>query len=296
MGRPEAGQRFAHFHVYSVLGRGGMGVVFSAYNVRDDRAVALKLLTVDLSKDPSSRERFQRESRLAQTLRSPYAVQVLDAGEYEGELWLEMPLMPGEDLQDRLAREGPLPPRIALGISRQVAAALDAAHALGLIHRDVKPANVRLIDASQPGVPHAFLGDFGLTRAFGSVDPSLTQANEMVGTAHYMAPEQVRRLELDPRVDVYSLACLLYATLTGAPPFAGRDGQAVMHAHLLERPPPLVGRGLPIGERLQWAVFWGLAKDPRQRPLTAGAFVEACIAGHEADPPTSSYRAGPAQR
>lgn len=266
-----------------MLGRGGMGVVFSAYNVRDQRAVALKLLTVDLSKDPNSRERFQRESRLARTLKSPHAVEVLDAGEHQGELWLEMPLLPGEDLQDRLQREGALPPRIALGIARQVAAALDAAHALGLIHRDVKPANVRLIDASRPAVPHAFLGDFGLTRNFGPVDASLTHVNETVGTAHYMAPEQVRRLPLDPRTDVYSLACLVYASMAGGPPFAGRDGRDVMHAHLLERPPPLVGRGLPIGERLQWAVFSGLAKDPRQRPLTAGALVEACIRAHEAD-------------
>ncbi len=260
-----------------------MGVVFSAYNVRDHRAVALKLLTVDLAKDPSSRDRFQRESRLARTLHSPHAVAVLDAGEHQGELWLEMPLLPGEDLQDRLQREGPVPARIALGIVRQVASALDAAHAIGLIHRDVKPANVRLIDASRPAVPHAFLGDFGLTRSFGPIDASLTQANETVGTAHYMAPEQVRRLPLDPRTDVYSLACLLYASLVGAPPFAGRDGRAVMHAHLLERPPPLVGRGWPIGERLQWAVFSGLAKDPRQRPLTAGAFVEGCIQAYEAD-------------
>ncbi len=266
-----------------------MGVVFSAYNARDERAVALKLLTLDLSRDPSSRERFQRESRLARTLRSPHAVAVLDAGEHQGELWLEMPLMPGEDLQDRLQRQGPLRPMVALGIARQVASALDSAHALGLIHRDVKPANVRLIDASQPGVPHAFLGDFGLTRAFGQVDASLTHVDETVGTPHYMAPEQVRRLPLDPRVDVYSLACLLYATLSGAPPFAGRDGGAVMHAHLLERPPPLVGRGLPVGERLQWAVFSGLAKDPRQRPLTAGALVEACIRANDAD-----QQAGPA--
>jgi len=269
-----------------------MGVVFSAYNVRDARAVALKLLTVDLANDPSSRDRFQRESRLARTLRSPHAVAVLDAGEHQGELWLEMPLMPGEDLQDRLQREGPLPPRIALGIVRQVASALDSAHALGLIHRDVKPANVRLIDASQPGVPHSFLGDFGLTRNFVVVDASLTQVNETVGTAHYMAPEQIRRLPLDPRTDVYSLACMLYATLSGAPPFAGRDGRAVMHAHLLERPPPLAGRGLPVGERLQWAVFSGLAKDPRQRPLTAGAFADACIRAHEADPPPGTSRTG----
>ncbi len=260
-----------------------MGVVFSAYNVRDERAVALKLLTVDLSKDPSSRDRFQRESRLARTLRSPHAVTVLDAGEHQGELWLEMPLLPGEDLQDRLRREGPLQPRIALGIARQVGMALDAAHALGLIHRDVKPANVRLIDASRPAVPHAYLGDFGLTRNIGPVDASLTQVNEIVGTAHYMAPEQVRRLPMDPRTDVYSLACLLYAALAGGPPFAGRDGRDVMNAHLMERPPALLGRGLPVGEGLQWAVFSGLAKDPRQRPATAGAFIAACIRAYEAD-------------
>jgi len=206
-----------------------------------------------------------------------------------------MPLLPGEDLQDRLQREGPLPPGIALGIVRQVASALDSAHALGLIHRDVKPANVRLIDASRPAVPHAFLGDFGLTRNVGAVDASLTGVTEIVGTAHYMAPEQVRRLPVGPRTDVYSLACLLYTSLAGAPPFAGRDGPEVMHAHLMERPPPLVGRRLTIGQRLQWAVFTGLAKDPRQRPPTAGALAEACIRAHETDQypgPPGSHRYG----
>ncbi len=260
-----------------------MGVVFSAYNVRDRRAVALKLLTLDLAADPHSRERFQRESRLARSLHSPYAIAVLDAGEHESELWLEMPLLPGEDLQDLLRREGPQRPTAALDIAGQVAAALDAAHEIGLIHRDVKPANVRLVETPGAAGPRAFLGDFGLTRPVGPVDAGLTHVDEIVGTGQYMAPEQVERRRLDRRADVYSLACLLYACLAGTPPFPSRDARQVMWAQVHQTPPPLRGPGLTIGERLENAVLAGLAKDPARRPPTAGAFVAACRWGCDAD-------------
>jgi serine/threonine protein kinase len=281
--RPEAGQRFGHFHVYSVLGRGGMGVVFSAFNIREERVVALKLLPAEQAGEPAARERFRRESQLARSLDSPHAIPVLDAGEHEGELWLEMPLLPGEDLSALVARQRTLQAPTALGIAGQVGHALDAAHRIGLVHRDVKPANIRLVEIV-PGVEsRAYLGDFGLTRSASVTDAGLTRVNEVVGTAQYMSPEQVLRQPLDGRTDIYSLACVVYRCLAGAPPFAGDDVGVVMEAHVGTPVPPLQGRAPGVGPHLERAILAGLAKDRARRPLTADAFVEGCLRAVAAD-------------
>ncbi len=273
--RPEAGQRFAHFHTYSILGRGGMGVVFSAYNVRAQRVVALKLLPAGQALHPAARARFEREARLAQQLSSPYAVPVLDAGEYDGELWLEMPLLPGEDLEARLQRVR-LSPEEALHVTGQVAQALDAAHRLGLVHRDVKPANIRLMAGMSADQPRACLGDFGLTRPAVEPEASLTAVDEVVGTAPYMSPEQISRRPVDGRTDVYALACVVYRCLAGAPPFHG-NREEVFTAHCTQPPPLLRPRAPGVGPRLEQAVLRCLAKDPAARPSTAGQFAAECL-------------------
>jgi serine/threonine-protein kinase len=283
MTRPESGQRFAHFQVFSVLGRGGMGVVFGAFNVKAGRTVALKLLPVEQATDPDTRRRFQREATLAAQLRATHAIPVLDAGEHDGELWLEMPLLPGEDLTEMLRREGALSPPSALRICEQVAEALDAAHAIGLVHRDVKPANIRLVPDPLGEPPSAYLGDFGLTKSMSPDDPTITGLFEVMGTVHYMSPEQAGGQQLDGRTDVYSLACTLYHCLAGTPPFDGTDPRTILYAHLAAPPPSLLGRGLPVGPRLWSALLAGLAKDPVARPTTAGVLLAACSQGHQAD-------------
>jgi serine/threonine protein kinase len=281
--RPELGQRFAHFHVYSLLGRGAMGVVFSAYNVRDDRAVALKLLPVNAAPDRTARTRFAREAELARGLRSAHAVPVLDSGEHDGELWLEMPLLPGEDLEKHLRRRGRLAPGLAVQLASDVAEALDAAHAVGLVHRDVKPANVLLVEDPVSGRALAFLADFGLTRPSAAAGADLTTVHEIVGTSRYMAPEQVRGLRLDGRADLYSLACVLFRCIAGRPPYEGSDAEQVREAHLLAPVPELVTLGVGAGPALSAAVARGMAKERGDRQATAGAFAAQCRSALEAD-------------
>lgn len=290
--RPEAGQRFAHFHVYSVLGRGGMGVVFSAYNVTSEQVVALKLLSVDSAGDPETRERFRRESTLARTLSSAHAIPVLDAGEHQGELWLEMPLMAGEDLSAMLHREGTMGLAATLAIIGCVAQALDDAHRIGLIHRDVKPGNIFLVPGTPGQTPSAFLGDFGLTRSLAGTDPELTRLDEVLGTAHYMSPEQAQRLPLGPPTDIYSLACVVFRCLAGEVPFPSPDARAAMFAHIHVESPSLLGRVPGVGPRLDEVLRRSLAKDPAVRPASATALVQQLKRAAEAD--AVSAEPGPA--
>ena len=212
----EPGDEFAGCRIEAVAGRGGMGVVYRATELSLGRPVALKLLTPDRARDQEFRERFQRESRMAAAIDHPNVIPVYAAGEYDGFLYLVMRYVGGTDLHKLLREEGALEAGRAAQLVAQVAAALDAAHAAGLVHRDVKPANVLLADE------HAYLSDFGLTRLAGS-DTQLTESGRWIGTVEYCSPEQLRGERTDARADVYSLGCVLFAALTGRPAVRARD-------------------------------------------------------------------------
>ena len=203
------GREMLGYRVESFIGRGGMGVVYRAYDLRLKRSVALKLVAPELSQDERFRERFLAETELVASLEHPNVVPIYDAGDFDGRLYLAMRFVEGSDLKSRLAHEGPLEPTKAVAIAAQVGVALDAAHEHGLVHRDVKPSNV-LLDTSE----HVYLADFGLTRRLDDQvrDPG---ADRSIGTPAYLAPEQLDGVPVDGRADVYSLGCLLYECLTG---------------------------------------------------------------------------------
>jgi DNA-binding beta-propeller fold protein YncE len=228
---PAPGTQFAGYRIDSVVGRGGMGVVYRATELALDRPVALKLIAPELAGDTSFRERFLRESRLAASIDHAGILPVYAAGEVEGELFLASRFVDGTDLRT-LVDGGPLPPERALELVGQVADALDAAHERGLVHRDVKPANV-LVDAAD----HCYLSDFGLSTQLGA--GGTTASGRLAGSLDYLAPEQIRRGEVDGRTDQYALACVLYELLTGAPPFRRETEAQTLWAHMQEEPPAL---------------------------------------------------------
>jgi serine/threonine-protein kinase len=277
----ESGDEFAGCRIEAVAGRGGMGVVYRATELSLGRPVALKLLTPDRARDAEFRERFQRESRMAAAIDHPNVIPVYAAGEYDGFLYLVMRYVGGTDLHKLLRDESSLEPTRAADLVAQVAAALDAAHAAGLVHRDVKPANVLLAG------DHAYLSDFGLTRLAGS-DTQLTESGRWIGTVEYCSPEQLRGERTDARADVYSLGCVLYASLTGRPPFAHGTVPATMLAHLNELPPIPSERGLP--REFDRVMARALAKDPEQRYPSAGDLGRAALAAARGEAVTESER------
>src|SRR6516164_7994924 len=201
------GTDFVGYRVEEAIGRGGMGVVYRAYDLRLNRIVALKLVTPELARDERFRHRFTRETELAMALEHPNVVPIHDAGDVDGRLYLAMRLVDGTDLRALLRADGPLDHARALAICRQVANALDAAHAKGLVHRDVKPSNV-LLDPND----HVYLADFGLTRRLGEQGAQPGDGRSL-GTPAYLAPEQIEGGSVDGRTDVYSLGCLLFECL-----------------------------------------------------------------------------------
>src|SRR5512132_3497645 len=220
------------YRIERVLGRGGMSVVYLAEDLSLKRQVALKLLAPLLADDDAFRERFLEESQLAASLDHPNVVPVYAAGEAGDELYIAMRYVEGHDLKV-LLRAGALDPERVIRICSQVAEALDFAHERGLVHRDVKPSNV-LLDAKE----HVYLADFGLTKRLGegrAVEPAL------FGTIDYVAPEQIRGEEIDRRVDVYALGCLLYECLVGSSPFHRGSDAATLFSYLEDTPPPLPG-------------------------------------------------------
>ncbi|MGY1773884.1 protein kinase domain-containing protein [Blastococcus sp. SYSU D00813] len=265
------GETFGPYRLLGPLGRGGMGEVHRAWDTEHERVVALKLLSPHLAADEGYRARFQREARLTARLRGPHVVPIHRYGEIDGRLFLDMRLVEGEDLASRLARWGPLPLPTALSVVGQVAEALDAAHADGLVHRDVKPSNVLLTGA--PAAPFVYLVDFGIARS--STDGAgITQTGTAIGSYEYMAPERfVTGRDVDPRVDVYSLACVLYECLTGMRAFPSTGLPAAYHAHLHTEPPPLWARRSDVPPALDAVLRRALAKDPVRRTPTAGRLV-----------------------
>jgi DNA-binding beta-propeller fold protein YncE len=256
------GTELAGYRLEELVGRGGMGVVYRARDLALDRDVALKLLAPGLADDVSFRERFLKESRVAASLEHPNVVPIHDAGEIEGQLYIVMRLVEGSDLRAVL-REGPLEPARAVRILEQVAGALDAAHARGLVHRDVKPSNV-LLDQRE----HVYLADFGLSRYLGDAAIPLGPAKSL-GTADYVAPEQIRGEEVDGRADVYALGCVLYECLAGEPPFRRDSDAATLFAQLEAAPPVLPG--------LEGVLPKALAKEPDERYGTCGELVEDSV-------------------
>lgn len=262
------GTELAGYRVETLVGRGGMGTVYLAEHLRLRRKVALKLLLPELSEDERFRARFLRESELAASLDHPHVIPIYDAGEADGLLYLAMRYVEGDDLRAVLDREGRLEPSRALALAGQIADALDAAHARGLVHRDVKPANV-LLDGD-----HAYLCDFGLTKMVSSIS-GLTGTGQFIGTIDYVAPEQIQGNPVDGRADLYSLACLLYECLTGVVPFKRDSEVAVLWAHM-QAPPPAASAELPeFPQALDPVLAKGLAKDPDERYATCRDFVQA---------------------
>ncbi|HWK27977.1 MAG TPA: serine/threonine-protein kinase, partial [Solirubrobacter sp.] len=275
------GAHIAGCRIEAVAGRGGMGIVYRATQLSLGRPVALKLIAPELAADASFRERFQRESRMAAAIDHPNVIPVYEAGEEDGRLYLVMRWVAGTDLHRLLRESGRLDPLRAAAIVGQVAGALDAAHAAGLIHRDVKPANVLLSG------DHAYLADFGLTRSAGT--DTLTTAGHFLGTVDFMAPEQFHPGPQDARVDVYALGCVLFAALTGRPPFPRETVPATMLAHLHDAPPrPSQVRGVPHG--FDRVLARALAKDPADRYPSAGDFGRAALAAAEGRSVTEEER------
>ena len=260
------------YRTEAVIGRGGMGVVYRAQDMRLRRTVALKVMAPELARDERFRERFVRESELAMSLEHPNVVPIHDAGEADGRLYLVMRCVEGTDLRALLRAEGALAPERTLAIVRQVADALDAAHARGLVHRDVKPSNV-LLDANE----HVYLADFGLTRRL-SDDGSRLGDSASLGTPAYLAPEQIEGRPVDGRADVYALGCLLYECLTGEPPFSGGSRLAVAWAHLEEDPPSASERNPQLPQAIDPVLRKAMAKEPEDRHTTCTELVVAAAA------------------
>src|ERR1700728_368699 len=234
------GSVVAGYRLEAQVGAGGMAVVFRARDERLSRPVALKILAPGLASDPEFRRRFLAESRAAAAVDDPHIIPIHEAGEAEGALFIAMRCVPAGALRHVLAREGALPPGRAVEFLSPVASALDAAHAAGLVHRDVKPANI-LVDV-RPGRPdHVYLSDFGVSKG-APASVSLTGAGVFLGTPDYSAPEQIQGQPVDGRADQYALACVAFQLLTGQVPFERDQGMAILLAHLSEPPPSLVAR------------------------------------------------------
>ena len=261
------GTELGGYRIVEPIGHGATSVVYLAEHVRLGRPAALKLLAPALG-EADFRARFLRESQLAAALDHPSIVPVYDAGEEDGLLYIAMARVDGSDLKTVLAEEGPLPVRRALRILGQIGSALDAAHARGLVHRDVKPANI-LVAADD----RAYLSDFGVAKDLAS--NGTTRTGSFVGTIEYCAPEQIEGKPVDARADVYALACVLYECLSGTPPFHRPSEVAVLNAHL-HAPPPKLTRAAPeIPSALEPVIAKALSKSPLDRYAECGEFVTA---------------------
>src|SRR3954469_23387667 len=271
-------ERFGPYRLDALIGRGGMGEVYRAFDVQRDRMVAVKRLQQQLAADPEYRGRFRREAALAAKLSEPHVIPIHDYGEIDGRLFLDMRLVEGVDLA-ALLRRGRLTAERTVDVLSQIADALDAAHAEGLVHRDVKPSNILLVGRPGPdgmtvtarGV--AYLVDFGIARAVDG--PTLSAAGLAMGSSGYMAPERLTGDDWDLRVDVYSLACVLYECLVGNRPFPATSLPAAINAHL-NTPPPLPSASRPdLPDGFDAVIAIGMAKNPQERYASAGRLAYA---------------------
>ena len=267
------GSVVAGYRLETQIGAGGMAVVFRARDERLGRNVALKILAPGLASDPVFRRRFIAESRAAATVDDPHIIPIYEAGEAEGALFIAMRFVQGGDLRHVLAREGALPPDRAAVFLSPVASALDAAHAAGLVHRDVKPANI-LVDVRSGRPDHVYLSDFGVSKG-GTASVSLTGAGVFLGTPDYSAPEQIQDHPVDGRTDQYALACVAYQLLTGHAPFERDQGMAILLAHLSEPPPSLAARRPGLPAPADEVLARALAKAPEKRFGSCADFADA---------------------
>ncbi|MGW5384550.1 protein kinase domain-containing protein [Nocardia sp. NPDC003963] len=267
----EVGRWFGPYELRSLLGKGGMGEVYEAYDTVKDRVVALKLLSDTLGDDPEYQVRFRRESQAAARLAEPHIIPIHDWGVIDGRLFIDMRLVQGADLRAVLQAGGPLSPQRAVAVIEQIAAALDAAHEDGLVHRDVKPANILITPAD-----FAYLADFGIARH--ESDTGVTQAGVAIGSYTYMAPERFDSGPVTARADIYSLACVLHECLTGATPFPATSVGVLIRSHLTEPPPRASVQRTGLPAALDDVIAWGMAKDPHERFATAGELAEAARA------------------
>jgi serine/threonine protein kinase len=260
---------FGHYQLLELLGRGGMGNVYRAHDTLTDRIVALKVLPAHLAGDAVFQQRFRREAHAAAGLSEPHVVPIHGYGEIDGQLYLDMRLIDGEDLGTVLSEaNGPLAPERAVSIVEQVAAALDAAHAVGLVHRDVKPSNIFI--AAKDFV---YLIDFGIART--TTETGLTTVGSTLGTMAYMAPERFKSGQSDPRSDVYALTCVLHECLTGSRPYSGDSLEQQLAGHLVEPPPRPSALNPKLPKGFDDVVAKGMAKDPDNRYQTAGELADA---------------------
>jgi serine/threonine protein kinase, bacterial len=275
------GTRFGPYQLMRLLGRGGMGEVYQAEDTRKHRVVALKLISEHFSTDAMFRARMQREADTAGRLTEPHIVPIHDYGDIDGQFYVEMRMIDGTSLRTLLTNYGPLTAARTVAIVRQIAAALDDAHANGVTHRDVKPENILVTNDD-----FAYLMDFGIARA--GTHPGLTQSGFAVGTYNYMAPERFTGEEVTYRSDIYALACVLGECLTGAPPYRADSVERLIAAHLLEpapRPSQLRPGRVPAG--LDPVIGKGMAKNPADRYFTAG---DLAAAAHDALTPPEQYQ------
>lgn len=269
------GTPFGRYRLVELLGRGGMGDVWRAYDAVTDRVVAVKVLPAHLANDQTFQERFRREARAAAGLNNPHVVPIHDFGEIDGRLFVDMRLIEGEDLGTLLAA-GPLSPQRAVKIIEQIALALFAAHRIGLVHRDVKPSNILVTEDD-----FAYLIDFGIARAAG--EAGLTDTGAAVGTWAYMAPERFSTGAADARADVYALTCVLYEALTGQSPFPGKTLEQIATAHLLQPPPRPSTLRPQVPKAMDQVITTGMAKEPDRRYTSTKDLAAAALAASGAE-------------
>ena len=272
------------YRIEEVVGRGGMGVVYRAEQIRLARSVALKVLAPEYANDASFRERFVRESQIAASIEHPNIIPIYEAGEIDGLLFIAMRFVNGTDLKTRLDRRGRLEPTYAVQLLSQVGSALQAAHASGLIHRDIKPANILIappVDASD--VEHVYLTDFGIAkRAAGAA--GLTRTGLFVGTPEYACPEQIEGKPLDSRADIYGLGCVLYQCLTGSVPYPRDSDVAVLIAQINDLPPVPSEECPELPAEFDQVVSRAMAEDRDERFSTTSELVTAAREAIESAP------------
>jgi serine/threonine-protein kinase len=268
------GSQIAGYRVEEQIGRGGMAVVYRAYDPRLDRHVALKILAPSLADDEAFRQRFIRESRAAAAVDHPHIIPVFDAGEANGVLFIAMRFVRGRDVRTLLDNIGPLPPARVVEIVDQVASALDAAHQRGLVHRDVKPGNMLLDSSSGGRHDHIYLSDFGLSKR-SVAQTGLTSQGQFLGTLDYVAPEQIEGHAVDGRADLYALACAAFELLSGAPPFKREAGLAIAFAKLSEPPPRISTRRADLPSAVDDVLTRAMARAPGSRFATCREFTAA---------------------